>query len=188
MREIPVLIWYYLFPRAYILYMYLQIWYFKLHLPITEWLNLGFPNESVKHNNHLNTTYMKIAITICRSLLGAAFLFFGLNILFHFLPMPAPQGDVKTFMEGMMATKYFMPMLGTFQALCGLCLLINKFVPLALTILFAINLNIVLFHMSLDPGGLGMGLFLMLLNIFLIYAYRNHFLHLSNHSVDHSHK
>ena len=131
---------------------------------------------------------MKIAITIVRSILGAAFLVFGLNFFFHYMPMEAPHGAVKTFMEGMMATKYFMPMLGTFQALCGLCLLINKFVPLALTILFAINLNIVLFHMSLDPGGLGMGLVLMAMNLFLIYAYRNHFLHLSNHSVDHSHK
>lgn len=101
--------------------------------------------------------------------------------------MEMPTGDAGLFLTGLMASKYFIPLLGTFQTLCGLSLLTNRFVPMALVVLFPINLNILLFHLVLEPKGLGMGLVVLLINIFLLYAYRNQFLHLKEPESKHAH-
>jgi putative oxidoreductase len=132
---------------------------------------------------------MKIAILITRILLGLVFFVFGLNQFFHFIPMPPPpaEGPVHDFMIGIMGTKYFIPLLGTFQTISGLTLLTNRFVPLGLIILFPINVNIFLFHLVLDPSGMIMGTVLLAINCFLLFAYREHFLHLAKAEALHSH-
>lgn len=130
---------------------------------------------------------MKIAIMVTRLLLGLLFFVFGLNQFIHFIPMEMPTGDAGLFMTGLMASKYFIPLLGTFQTLCGLSLLVNRFVPMALVILFPINLNILLFHLVLEPKGLGMGIAVLAMNIFLLYGYRNQFLHLKEPESKHAH-
>jgi uncharacterized membrane protein YphA (DoxX/SURF4 family) len=128
---------------------------------------------------------MKYVVLVSRILLGLAFFVFGLNQFLHFITMPPPTGDAGEFFNGMVKARYFLPMLGFFQTACGLALLTNRFVIPALIILFAINLNIVLFHVFVEPGGLGMGIFLMALNLFLIYNYRDHFMHMKNPTAHH---
>jgi hypothetical protein len=86
-----------------------------------------------------------------------------------------------------MKAKYFIPLLGALQTACGLALLTNRFVPLALIVLFPINLNIFFFHAVLEPTGLIMGILVLVLNIFLMYAYREHYLHFKNAEAKHSH-
>jgi putative oxidoreductase len=57
----------------------------------------------------------------------------------------------------------------------GLMLLFGRFVPLALTLLAGMIVNIVLFHITLNPSGIGPGLLAGLLELYLVYAYRQHF-------------
>ncbi|MEO8147227.1 MAG: hypothetical protein ABI723_06300 [Bacteroidia bacterium] len=123
---------------------------------------------------------MKIAILICRILLGLIFTVFGLNQFFHFIPMEMPTGDAGVFFTGMVKSVYLIPTLGFFQVLGGILLLVNRFVLLALVILFPIILNILLFHIFLAPEGLIMAIVLMLMELFLVYAYRDHFMHFKN--------
>ena len=92
-----------------------------------------------------------------RVLLGLIYFVFGvmgLAIAFGLMKMPTepmPQA-AETFMKGIMATGYFLPLLKTTETACGFLLLINRGAPLALVILAPITLNIFLFHANLTPG------------------------------------
>lgn len=123
---------------------------------------------------------MKTAILICRILLGLLYFVFGLNQFFHFIPMTPPTGDAGVFFTGMVASVYLIPLMGFFQTACGLCLLINKYVPLALLVIMPITLNILMFHIFLVPAGLGMAVAITGISVFLMYAYRVYYQHLKN--------
>ena len=98
---------------------------------------------------------MKIVIMIARILLGLIFAFFGSNMLFQFLPNPPmPPGPVKDFTT-VLATTHYLYVVGFFQLLGGLLLLINRYVALGLTILAAELVNILTTHI-LVMGGNGL--------------------------------
>ena len=96
---------------------------------------------------------MKIAALIARYLLGFIFLVFGLNGFLHFIPMPAPTGLAGQFMGAIFASNFFV-VLFLFQVIPGILLLINRYVPLALSMLAPVILNIVCFHLLMAPAGL----------------------------------
>jgi hypothetical protein len=103
---------------------------------------------------------MRIAATICRYLLGFAFAFFGSNGLFHFIPVDPKQ--LPTGLGGEFAhalnTSHYQHVVASLMVLAALLLIINRFVPLALTILGPILFNILLFHISFGVPGIVMGL------------------------------
>jgi len=119
---------------------------------------------------------MKIAVLIIRTLLGLLYFVFGLNFFFHFIPMSAgPTGAGATFMGGLMATGYFFPLLKVVETISGLFLIVNKYTAFFLVLLFPISLNIFLFHTILEPSGMPMGVGIIVLNLFLGYAYRKYY-------------
>jgi hypothetical protein len=112
---------------------------------------------------------MKIASLVARYLLGLIFVVFGLNGFLHFIPQPPlPQGPALQYLEVMMATHYMAPVFAL-QLLAGVLLLINRYVPLALTVLAPILVNILLFHSLMQPSGLPPGLISVVL-WFLVFA------------------
>jgi hypothetical protein len=112
------------------------------------------------------------AKTAARLLLGAAFTVFGLNGFLHFLPMPAPSGLAAVFMGGLGASGYMFPLIKGTEVAAGLLLLGNRYVPLALTILAPVVVNIVAFHAFLAPAGLTLPIVLTLLGVYLAYTER----------------
>jgi len=95
---------------------------------------------------------MKIVVLIARLLLGAIFAFFGANLMFQFLHVPPPPpGPVGDYMKAMGETHYFY-VIGFFQLVPGLLLLINRYVPLALTVLAAEIVNILATHILVMHG------------------------------------
>jgi putative oxidoreductase len=117
---------------------------------------------------------MKILILVARILLGLAFLVFGLNKIVTFINMPMPAGDAGSVMILMFAHGW-LRMVGTAEAACGLLLLTGRFVPLALTILAGVGLNIIFFGFAFAPSGVYLPLFLAILEVILVYAYREYF-------------
>jgi putative oxidoreductase len=105
---------------------------------------------------------MKILNNISRFLLGLIFLVFGLNGFLHFIPMPPPSGVAAQFLGSMFVTKYLL-FVFAIQLIGGVLLLINRYVPLALTILGPIIVNILLFHTLMNPAGLGLALLVTIL-------------------------
>lgn len=99
---------------------------------------------------------MKSKVTlVIRLLLGLLFFASGIVGLLNLVPPPADLPEaLKTFNNGLMASVYFMPFLKAVEALCGLLLLINFFVPLALVVLAPIVIHIFLVHAFLAPEGL----------------------------------
>ena len=118
---------------------------------------------------------MKIAATIARILLGIMFVFFGANGMFNFLHAPPPPpGTVGQFITSMSASHYGAAV-GFFQVVSGLPLLFNRYVPLALTILAAIIVNILLFHILMAPASIGPGLVAGLLWLIVFWQVRSAF-------------
>jgi putative oxidoreductase len=118
---------------------------------------------------------MKILTIIVRILLGLIFVFFGSNAFLHFLPMPPlPQGVTGEYLHAFFASGYVY-VIGGFQVIGGLLLLIGRFVPLGLTILGAIIVNIWAFHLLMAPEGLPPAVVVTVLELFLVWSYRDRF-------------
>ena len=118
---------------------------------------------------------MKVVILVCRILLGLIFFVFGLNNLLHFIHLPLPTGDALTWM-GIMADHHWMNFVGVIMTVAGLLLLVNRFVPLALTLLAPIIVNILLYHSLLWPHGVGAAIIALLLELILIAVYFRSFI------------
>ncbi len=115
---------------------------------------------------------MKIAVIIVRVLMGLIFTASAVVVLFNLVDVPPMEGKVKLFNEGIAASGYFMPMLKSIELVCGLALIIGRFVPLATVVLFPITVNIFLFHAFLAPEGLPVAIFLLVGNLFLAFVNR----------------
>src|SRR5215203_133660 len=117
---------------------------------------------------------MKYAVIIVRVLLGLIFVVFGSNAFLHFIPVPPMQGQAGAFMGALINSGYVF-VIGLLQVLGGLCLLIGRFIPLGLTLLGPVIVNIMLYHIFLDPSGLPIGIVVSILALFLLWIYRYRF-------------
>jgi uncharacterized membrane protein YphA (DoxX/SURF4 family) len=113
---------------------------------------------------------MKIAVIIARILLGLVFFVFGLNFYFTFIPQQPLPGDAGTIASLMFVHRWF-HFYGLLYIVEGVLLLLGMYVTFALVLLGPILVNILLFHLTLAPSGIGPGLVCTVLEAFLIYAY-----------------
>jgi uncharacterized protein YacL len=113
---------------------------------------------------------MKIVATVARYLLGLAFLLFGSNAFLNFIPvdpkqMPTgPAGDFSHLMN----SSHWMQVVAALMVISAVLLLINRFVPLALTMLGPILVNILLFHILFHAAGIAIGLVLSLFWVLML--------------------
>ena len=118
---------------------------------------------------------MKIVFMIVRLLLGLIFTVFGLNGFLHFIPMQGPPpGPAGQFLGAMIATHYMVPV-AALQFIGGVILLSGRFVPLGLTLLGPIIVNIFLFHALMEPKGLPLALVVVLLWLASAWGVRSAF-------------
>ena len=75
-------------------------------------------------------------------------------------------------MGALAASGYFFPLLKATEVIAGLLLLSGQRVPLALTVLAPVVVNISAFHLFLAPEGLGMAAVLVALEIYLAWTQR----------------
>jgi hypothetical protein len=106
-----------------------------------------------------------------RIVLGLVFFVFGLNGFLHFIPQPPPSGPAGAFAGALFMSGYFFPLLKGTEVLSGVALLSGRFVPLALTVLAPIIVNIVAFHLFLAPAGLALPVVIVMLELFLARSY-----------------
>jgi uncharacterized membrane protein YphA (DoxX/SURF4 family) len=118
---------------------------------------------------------MQKAVLGARIVLGLIFTVFGLNGFFHFLPLPELPEKAGAFMGALGATGYMFPLIKATEVVGGLMLLAGRFVPLGLTLLAPVVVNILLFHVVLAPSGMAMTLVIVVLEVFLAWAYRGSF-------------
>src|SRR5438046_8060985 len=94
---------------------------------------------------------MKITSTIARYLLGLIFLTFGLNGLLHFIPMPPPAGVAAQFFGALFVSRFYV-VIFLLQVVPAVLLLANRYVPLAVTVLGAVIVDTLSFHIFMAPA------------------------------------
>lgn len=116
---------------------------------------------------------MKIATIIVRVLLGLMFVVFGANIFLHFIPMPTtPPPPLAGDFSKALFLSHYLYVVGALQVIGGALLLLGRYVPLGLTLLGPVIVNIDCFHIFLDRSGLPMAAVVSALALFLLWQYR----------------
>jgi putative oxidoreductase len=101
---------------------------------------------------------MKIAAMIARILLGLIFFVFGMNGFLHFIPAPPlPDNDAGHF-AGVLIHSHYAIVVAALQVIGGALLLIGRYVPFGLILLGPVIVNILLYHILMDPKGIVPGL------------------------------
>ena len=127
-----------------------------------------------------NSTAIRTARTVTRYLpatgrilMGALFLFSGLlGLLVSPQPTPGlPEGAIA-FSNALMKTGYMSQLISATEAIVGALLLANRFVPLSPALLAPIVVNILAFHVFLEPSGLPLAIVVTTLEVYLAWAYR----------------
>ena len=109
---------------------------------------------------------------VLRIVLALLLLVFGLNKFFHYLPMPEMSADAGALFGALMSTKTFM-LIAIVEIAAGLSFIFNKYGALMAIILMSVSINIILFHLSLNPEGIGPGAVVFLLNIAMLIGYKD---------------
>ncbi len=131
--------------------------------------------QSREVNIYVGDFSLKIVCLVARLLLGLVFVVFGLNGFLHFIPMqPPPPGPAGQFMGALAASHYMVPVYAL-QVIGGLLLLLGRFVPLGLALLAPVVVNILLFHSLMEPKGLPIALFVLVLWIAAAWGVRSAF-------------
>jgi putative oxidoreductase len=118
---------------------------------------------------------MKIAALIARILLGLVFLVFGLNGFLRFIPTgPMPSGVAGQFLGALLQSHYVLVICAV-QLAGGVLLLVNRYVPLALALLGPVIVNILCYHLLMDPHGLALAIIVVILWGILAFRHRQYF-------------
>ncbi len=111
-------------------------------------------------------------------MLGLIFVAFGLNGFLNFLPMRSFSDTSGAFMMALVETGYFFPLLKLCEFTAGIMILTGRMMSIGLLMLAPITVNVFLFHVFLEPGGIIMGTVVLGLELFLVYANRAIFMRL----------
>ena len=118
---------------------------------------------------------MKWAVIIVRTLLGFGFAALALAHFFKLMPsQPFPNETVEVYITKVMAPTGYLDIVKALELVGGLLLLTGFFVPLGITILTPVIVNILIFGVCLahQPAP---GVVMMAMAAFLIAGYWQHF-------------
>jgi uncharacterized membrane protein YphA (DoxX/SURF4 family) len=118
---------------------------------------------------------MKYVILTCRIMLGIAFTFFGANHILNFMHPPAMPGDAGLY-TGLLQSHHYFLFVGVIQLVSGILLLVGRFVPLAITLLGPMLVNILLFHFLFSLTNVAVALACTLFWLVLFFAYIRSFI------------
>ncbi len=109
---------------------------------------------------------------VLRILFGLFLLFFGLNKFFHFMEYGEMSEAAGNYFGALMSTKTI-AIVAIVEIVSGLALLINKYGALMMLILMSVSINAVLFHANLAPDSIAGALILLVLNVVMLYFYKD---------------
>jgi uncharacterized membrane protein YphA (DoxX/SURF4 family) len=112
---------------------------------------------------------------IIRILLGLMFLVFGLNGFLNFMPPPKDMPQEVMNVSGALMKGGYMTVVSGTEVLVAVMLLTNRFVPLALALLAPVVVGILTFHIAIAPATIGPGIVVLVMELYLAWAYRGAF-------------
>jgi len=118
---------------------------------------------------------MRIAALIARILLGLVFFAFGVIGFLPFVPKgPMPTGLAGQFVTALVQSHYGL-VVDALQIVGSALLLVNRYVPLGLTILGPLIVNIFLYHLLLYHMGVGIAAVVAILWGIVAFYHRQSF-------------
>ena len=110
----------------------------------------------------------KVWSALARLVLGLPLVVFGLNGFLRLIPVPKQTPEGEAFLRALVETGYMLPFWKGTEVVCGLAILLGLWLPLALVVITPVMLNIIAFHLWLDPDPGTMGL-VALMSAALVY-------------------
>ncbi|MFG6686562.1 hypothetical protein ACGK9U_08275 [Mariniflexile sp. HNIBRBA6329] len=107
-----------------------------------------------------------------RTILGLFLIIYALNQFLHFLPTSygAMPENTRTFIDAVAA---YLPFLYIFEILIGLLLIVNKWTPFIIIVLFPLTISFLIFNLSdNDFSKIWASLIVTILNIALFFYYQ----------------
>ena len=118
---------------------------------------------------------MKTTSIVARYLLGLIFLVFGLNGFLNFIHQPPPSNPLAIQFLVAVSASHYIAVVFLAQIIGGILLLSGRFVPLGLAVLAPVLVNVLNYHVTMDPGGIGLGLITIILWVIALLPYRSSF-------------
>jgi putative oxidoreductase len=116
---------------------------------------------------------MNKVLTVIRIIFGVLIAIFGANKFLNFMPAPEEMPEaVMNYMTALMSTKT-LELVGAVELIAGLSFIFNKYGALMAIILMSVSVNAVLFHIFLGPADIMGALILLILNILMLYVYKD---------------
>lgn len=117
-------------------------------------------------------SWIDYLVIAARILMGLIFLVFGLNGFLHFIPSKRLPDGAMAFFGALKNTGYMFPLIFATQIFAGVLLILGLFPAFALVVIAPVIVNIILFHANLSPVGYQPAIAVVVLEIFLVWAYR----------------
>ncbi|MEC3906892.1 DoxX family membrane protein [Tamlana sp. 2201CG12-4] len=109
---------------------------------------------------------------IVRIVLGLFILVFGLNKFLHFIPFGEMSAEAGAYFGALTSAKV-LTLVAIVEIVAGLAIIFNKYGALLALILMSVSVNAILFHLTLDPAGIGGAAALFILNILALIGYKD---------------
>ncbi|GLZ30071.1 hypothetical protein Lesp02_22610 [Lentzea sp. NBRC 105346] len=119
----------------------------------------------------------RITTATVRVIIGLLFTMTGANGFLNFMPgdPSAMSAGALKFSIALAETGYMVQLSSAVQLIAGILLLTNRYVPLALTMLAPMVVNIFLFHVFLEPSGLVLAVIVSAAEVYLAWVNRDAF-------------
>jgi putative oxidoreductase len=122
---------------------------------------------------HPNGRATIVTANVARIFLGLIFSFAGVSgFVLSFGSGPPAQPGLAGEFQDVFFRSHWVLFVDAFQLLAGLALLANRYVPLALTVLGAVLVNILAFHLTMQPQTIAFALVTLAACAVLAYRYR----------------
>ncbi|MDR7210976.1 DoxX family protein [Flavobacterium piscis] len=115
-------------------------------------------------------------ILVLSILFGLMMVNSGLNKFFNYMPMPEPSEEMMAVFGALMTIKWLIPLVAIAEIAGGVLFAIPKTRALGAIAIFPVIVGIVVHHLTHDVAGIGIGLFLFLINIWVIFENREKYL------------
>ena len=110
---------------------------------------------------------------VLRIILALILIVFGANKFFNFLPAPEGMSAEAMTYFGALTSAKTLTLVGLVEVVAGLALLFNKYAALMSVILMSVSVNIILYHLSLDINNIAPGIAVFVLNVIMLYGYKD---------------
>ncbi|MBL7737028.1 MAG: DoxX family protein [Chitinophagaceae bacterium] len=108
-----------------------------------------------------------ILLAAC-TLFGLLMINSGLNKFFNYMPAPPPTEDQMKIFGAMAMLKWILPLVAIVEIAGGVLMIIPRTRALAALVMLPVLAGIIVHHLTFDIAGIGIGLILFAINIWVI--------------------